>query len=601
MKSFRESKGYFRKIFTFFLMFIVIPLAVVSIIFFFFFTREVRQTYIEGQENLVHAIIEEAEDTIWTAAQSLPRDTVVSFLNDQFTGGSGIMTVKVYELDEIDSEELKNLKESLPSDQVLINGTILNNTAGYYVILKLTTKELGLDSYLFMLIFIASTIAAVLSVVAFFISKKISKPVTSLYKSAIDTRVHDLSVPDEPDNKTDEIDTITAVFEEMNHDMRTSKELINTYSRAAKAYSLILFLEKNIPLSRFLETNDDFKNCDHYLLCGVKLCNDLVASHYLLNLSRLIINFFGDETINLVSPLNQNTILILLATNDKNDQFERLTKDLYDMIDPLAKTKYILAVTNITQDITALTRRSRQLYDLIKIAEFYEVYNKVINRDAINKLSSKNVQSLINEYYPRFVSSLLENDRLGIELNSDRFFSQINLTETDTAIETIKKLLDRIIEEKSLSDRIDPEYNEIFDQKDTFSDIKKSFNSALIKAASFYEQDVNPEKKLCENVAAMLIANYSKDLDMLSIASNFSVSYSYLSRIFKNNMLVTLTDYLNKYRIDKSCELLNDKSEKLESIALKVGYNNIQSFQRFFKKYKGTTPTLYRKSVLQNQ
>ena len=98
----------------------------------------------------------------------------------------------------------------------------------------------------------------------------------------------------------------------------------------------------------------------------------------------------------------------------------------------------------------------------------------------------------------------------------------------------------------------------------------------------------------------MLIANYSKDIDMLSIATRFSVSYSYLSRIFKNNMQMTLTDYLNKYRIEKSCELLGDKSEKLESIALKVGYNNIQSFQRFFKKYKGTTPTLYRKSVLSN-
>ena len=106
--------------------------------------------------------------------------------------------------------------------------------------------------------------------------------------------------------------------------------------------------------------------------------------------------------------------------------------------------------------------------------------------------------------------------------------------------------------------------------------------------------------KLCENVAQVLVTNYNKDIDMLSIASRFNVSYSYLSRIFKNNMLMTLTDYLNKYRIDKSCELLSDKSEKLESIALKVGYNNIQSFQRFFKKYKGTTPTLYRKSVLQS-
>ena len=599
MKVFRESKGYFRKIFTFFLMFIVIPLSVVSIVFFTFFSREIKETYIEGQENLVHTIINEAEATIRMAAQSIPQDSIIAFFNDQFTGGSGVMTVKVYDINDIDDETLDALRENLPSDQVLINGTFLDDSVGYYVILNLTTRELGLDSYLFMVIFFTSMVAAALSVVAFFLSKKLSKPVTNLYKTALDTREIDLPNVSK-ETKSDEVSTIAAVFEEMNHDMRTSKELINTYSRAAQAYSLILYLEKNIPLSRFLDTNDAFKDSEHYLLCGVKLCNDLVASHYLLNLTSLITDFLGDDTISLVSPLNQNTILILLASKNDKEELDRLAKDLFDMIDPIAKSKYIMAITNTTQDITALPRRSKQLNELISTAEFYEFFNKMISRDSIVKLTSKNIQSLVNEYYPRFVSSLLENDRLGIEMNTDRFFTQISLTGTDTAIEAIRKLLDRIVEEQSLSERIDSEYKEIFDQKETFRDIKKSFSTALIKAASFYEQDVNPEKTLCENVAQVLVANYNKDIDMLSIASRFNVSYSYLSRIFKNNMLMTLTDYLNKYRIDKSCEFLSDKSEKLESIALKVGYNNIQSFQRFFKKYKGTTPTLYRKSVLQS-
>ncbi|MBQ6091410.1 MAG: helix-turn-helix transcriptional regulator [Lachnospiraceae bacterium] len=580
-------------------MFIVIPLSVVSIVFFTFFSREIKETYIEGQENLVHTIINEAEATIRMAAQSIPQDSIIAFFNDQFTGGSGVMTVKVYDINDIDDETLDALRENLPSDQVLINGTFLDDSVGYYVILKLTTRELGLDSYLFMVIFFTSMVAAALSVVAFFLSKKLSKPVTNLYKTALDTREIDLPNVSK-ETESDEVSTIAAVFEEMNHDMRTSKELINTYSRAAQAYSLILYLEKNIPLPRFLDTNDAFKDSEHYLLCGVKLCNDLVASHYLLNLTSLITDFLGDDTISLVSPLNQNTILILLASKNDKEELDRLAKDLFDMIDPIAKSKYIMAITNTTQDITALPRRSKQLNELISTAEFYEFFNKMISRDNIVKLTSKNIQSLVNEYYPRFVSSLLENDRLGIEMNTDRFFTQISLTGTDTAIEAIRKLLDRIVEEQSLSERIDSEYKEIFDQKETFRDIKKSFSTALIKAASFYEQDVNPEMKLCENVAQVLVANYNKDIDMLSIASRFNVSYSYLSRIFKNNMLMTLTDYLNKYRIDKSCEFLSDKSEKLESIALKVGYNNIQSFQRFFKKYKGTTPTLYRKSVLQS-
>jgi len=597
MKIFKESKGYFKKIFTFFLMFIVIPLAVVSLVFFVFFTREIKQTYIEGQENLVHAIIYEAENTIRMAAKSIPQDSVISFFNDQFTGGSGIMTVKVFDVGEISSEDINKLKQSLPSDQVLIQGSFLDNTVGYYVILKLTQKELGLDSTLFFLILVSSMIAVLLSVVAFFLSRRIAKPVTNLYKSAIDTREIEFSDVSQNDDN-DEVGTIAAVFEEMNHDMRNSKELIKTYSNAAKAYSLILFLEKNIPMSRFLETNESLKDCPCFLLCAVKLCNNVVASHYLLNFSRLIEGFLGDETVYLISLLNQDTILMLLGGND-SEQLNRLAKDLYDMIDPLAKSKYIMATSNTTQDISALPRRGKQLHDMIDLGVYYESYNKLLSRDMISRLTSKNIQTLVNEFYPRFVSSMLENDRLGIEMNTERYFNNIKLVEIDSCKDAIVKLLDRIVDEQSLSDKITPGYKDILNEEFTFSETKKAFCATLIKASSFFEHDVNPEKIICENVASMLINNYNKDLDMLTIASQFNVSYSYLSRIFKNNMLMTLTDYLNKYRIDKSCELLSEKSEKLESIALEVGYNNIQSFQRFFKKYKGTTPTLYRKSVLQ--
>ncbi|MCR4720446.1 MAG: AraC family transcriptional regulator [Lachnospiraceae bacterium] len=601
MKVFKESKGYFRKIFTFLLMFIVIPLSVVSIVFFVFFSRQIRETYYESQANLVHALVTEAENTIRTAAKSIPQDSVIAFFDNQFTGGSGIMTVKVYEASDITDEEINELKNNLPSDQLLINGTFLDDTAGYYVILKLNSKELGMDSYLFMLVFITTITAVALAIVAYFISKKIAQPVQTLYKSAIVTREQDFSdVAAAEGNEKDEVGTIAAVFEEMNHDLRNTKELINTYKSAARSYSFCLFLEKNIPHSRFLDDNENFKDCNSFLICGIKICNEVVASHYLLNLSRLISGFLSDDSTSLVSPINQDSLLVLLGSKEKNETFERLLKDLYDMIDPLAKSKYIMAVTAVTSDLTALPRRNKQLSELIKNGEFYEVYNKLISRETIVKLSGKNLQLLINEYYPRFASSLLDNNRLGIEMTADRFFNKLEYVEMESSIETIQKLLTRLSDEPTLSERIDSEIIEQIKQMRTFKEIKKSLIDIMIKAASSFEQEINPEKKLCENVAAMLIANYSKDIDMLSIASNFSVSYSYLSRIFKNNMLMTLTDYLNKYRIDRSCELLSEKSEKLESIATKVGYNNIQSFQRFFKKYKGTTPTLYRKSVLQN-
>ncbi|UZQ86925.1 helix-turn-helix transcriptional regulator [Thermoclostridium stercorarium] len=60
-------------------------------------------------------------------------------------------------------------------------------------------------------------------------------------------------------------------------------------------------------------------------------------------------------------------------------------------------------------------------------------------------------------------------------------------------------------------------------------------------------------------------------------------------------MNMSITDYLNTYRIEKAKNMLKNSNLNLEKIALSVGYNNIQSFKRYFKKYEGITPSEYRK------
>jgi YesN/AraC family two-component response regulator len=58
---------------------------------------------------------------------------------------------------------------------------------------------------------------------------------------------------------------------------------------------------------------------------------------------------------------------------------------------------------------------------------------------------------------------------------------------------------------------------------------------------------------------------------------------------------MTLTDYLNNNRIEKSKDYLANTFLTLCEISEKVGYNNVQSYQRFFKKYINITPGDYRK------
>ncbi len=93
-----------------------------------------------------------------------------------------------------------------------------------------------------------------------------------------------------------------------------------------------------------------------------------------------------------------------------------------------------------------------------------------------------------------------------------------------------------------------------------------------------------------------LEAHYAESLSIPVIASHTGVSAIYLNRIFKLSTGKTLSDYLNDYRIARSLPMLADSSETIGRISEAVGYSDVRSYIRFFKKFYGMTPGEYRKS-----
>ena len=54
-------------------------------------------------------------------------------------------------------------------------------------------------------------------------------------------------------------------------------------------------------------------------------------------------------------------------------------------------------------------------------------------------------------------------------------------------------------------------------------------------------------------------------------------------------------DYLNMIRIDKACELIQNKDYAMEEIGFRVGYQTPSTFNRNFKKLTGKTPYQWKK------
>lgn len=101
----------------------------------------------------------------------------------------------------------------------------------------------------------------------------------------------------------------------------------------------------------------------------------------------------------------------------------------------------------------------------------------------------------------------------------------------------------------------------------------------------------------CAEAKRYLRENYMRYMNVTDVADSLGISYPYLSRIFRTQGegCGKLGEYLNEIRIEKSKDFLSATNESLDSIARKVGYGNVQSFQRFFKKYEKMTPGDYRR------
>lgn len=105
-------------------------------------------------------------------------------------------------------------------------------------------------------------------------------------------------------------------------------------------------------------------------------------------------------------------------------------------------------------------------------------------------------------------------------------------------------------------------------------------------------------KQLRDNILKYLEDNYANNLiSAESVADFFSISTSYLSRLFKDQVGENFVDYLHTIRLSKAKHMLSITDNAILNIADAVGYNSVSNFTRVFKRYEGITPTEYRTSL----
>jgi len=103
--------------------------------------------------------------------------------------------------------------------------------------------------------------------------------------------------------------------------------------------------------------------------------------------------------------------------------------------------------------------------------------------------------------------------------------------------------------------------------------------------------------KIVQHVILRIETDLTADLSLKAHAEYFNVNASYLSSLFKKETGVTLTDYVNRMRIEHGIFLLNVTDMQVQTIAQYCGIPDVNYFTKLFKRSVGKTPKEYRQEI----
>ncbi|KOP65587.1 AraC family transcriptional regulator [Bacillus sp. FJAT-18019] len=116
----------------------------------------------------------------------------------------------------------------------------------------------------------------------------------------------------------------------------------------------------------------------------------------------------------------------------------------------------------------------------------------------------------------------------------------------------------------------------------------------LIGKAADFTSSVEHSPSVVEKVKEYIHQHLSEDLSREDIASQVFLNPDYLTRVFKKETGMSISDYLLQQRLNIAASLLANTGLSVSSIAAQIGYANFSHFSRMFKKYYGKSPLEYR-------
>jgi AraC-like DNA-binding protein len=102
-------------------------------------------------------------------------------------------------------------------------------------------------------------------------------------------------------------------------------------------------------------------------------------------------------------------------------------------------------------------------------------------------------------------------------------------------------------------------------------------------------------------VLRVFAGDLSKRPSLAKAASTAGLQPAYFSRLFRQVTGTTFSDWNARMRVDEAKQLLRLVDLSITAVAASVGYSDVTTFARVFRRCEGICPRRYRRMLVQNK
>jgi len=135
------------------------------------------------------------------------------------------------------------------------------------------------------------------------------------------------------------------------------------------------------------------------------------------------------------------------------------------------------------------------------------------------------------------------------------------------------------------------------DQAQSPPDSSQPAKAEKYRKSQLGQKEIEHIKKQLIDAMEILKLHRRPGLTLRNLADEISISQNKISQVLNNHLDKGFYDFVNGWRIQDACSIMQKQSKSILEIAYEVGFNSKSTFNTSFKKHTSLTPTQYKKTM----